>query len=189
MYHKPYLNSEFVSVEQREKRNEKSKKYYQNHRIEILEKKKEYRKTNQYKIHRKEYSSEYYKKNEDVLKTNSKIYRKTEKGKFVQSISSQKRKSRQKGLPVQFSKADWEKSLEFFEYKCAYCGKQENQLQKEHVIPTVKGGGYIKNNIVPSCLKCNYSKHTHDLEYWYPNYKWFDENKYKRIKKYIEGAY
>lgn len=41
--------------------------------------------------------------------------------------------------------------------KCAYCGNTEN-LQLDHIIPIIKGGKNIEENIQVLCRKCNIKK-------------------------------
>lgn len=70
------------------------------------------------------------------------------------------------------SEKEWKQCKEYFDYKCAYCGMNEEdhraihkqQLHKEHVIH--EGRNDIKN-CVPSCKSCNSSKHTAALNEWY----------------------
>ena len=53
---------------------------------------------------------------------------------------------------------EWENKLKEFHYSCAYCGKSNAKLTKDHVIPVSKGGVNTIDNIVPACWPCNYSK-------------------------------
>lgn len=43
---------------------------------------------------------------------------------------------------------------------CAYCGKVhgDNKLNRDHIIPTSKGGPDTWMNCVTSCLRCNWEK-------------------------------
>lgn len=49
-------------------------------------------------------------------------------------------------------------------YRCQYCGKHENDLkgrnvlEREHVIPTSKGGADAWTNVVTACSSCNARK-------------------------------
>ena len=49
--------------------------------------------------------------------------------------------------------------------KCYYCEKkiEPKNLSMEHLVPLVKGGRSIKNNVVPACKKCNFEKKHKDL--------------------------
>lgn len=43
---------------------------------------------------------------------------------------------------------------------CYYCKNKFNskELTMDHIVPIARGGRSVKNNIVPSCLKCNQNK-------------------------------
>jgi hypothetical protein len=43
---------------------------------------------------------------------------------------------------------------------CAYCGHihADNKLNRDHIIPTSKNGQDVWNNVVTSCLRCNWMK-------------------------------
>lgn len=57
--------------------------------------------------------------------------------------------------------------------KCAYCGCQlNNKFNIDHIIPlkrnmkSIVKGENIISNYNPSCISCNCSKSTYDLETW-----------------------
>ncbi len=52
---------------------------------------------------------------------------------------------------------EWQFLLERDGYKCFYCGAKEN-LTKDHVIPTSRGGSDRPDNKVVACRKCNSDK-------------------------------
>lgn len=58
-----------------------------------------------------------------------------------------------------FSESDWEKTLEYFNYKCAYTGEEINKKTavKDHLIPQNREscGMNIYGNIVPATRKAN----------------------------------
>ncbi|HEY8891044.1 MAG TPA: HNH endonuclease signature motif containing protein [Clostridium sp.] len=90
------------------------------------------------------------------------------------------------------SKKEWNDCKQYFNNECAYCGlkledhyytrlgiTKNGDFHKEHVI---HGGSNYIDNCIPSCGRCNSSKHTALLEDWYsvhnPNYT---EDRYKKI--------
>ncbi|MGL5458176.1 MAG: HNH endonuclease [Cetobacterium sp.] len=76
----------------------------------------------------------------------------------------------------------------YFEYKCAYCGKELNGklIAVDHIHPTVKGGEDIISNLVISCLPCNsVFKADKELDELSFNEKFTEERKNK-ILKWIE---
>jgi 5-methylcytosine-specific restriction endonuclease McrA len=44
--------------------------------------------------------------------------------------------------------------------KCYYCGKEvpPGELTMDHVVPIIRGGKSLKNNLVPACKECNSRK-------------------------------
>lgn len=67
---------------------------------------------------------------------------------------------------------EWFDCLDYFNNNCAYCGLPEEiqyklyneQFHKEHVIHD--GTNYI-DNCIPSCTRCNTSKHDSEFNDWY----------------------
>src|SRR5699024_11570052 len=98
----------------------------------------------------------------------------------------QRRRARMAQLPHDLTLDEWEDTLEYFDYSCAYRGVSDDNLGKEHVIPIVKGGGYTVDNIIPACQSCNSSKHTTDLEEWYVSYEHYDEDRLNKILDYVK---
>jgi len=43
---------------------------------------------------------------------------------------------------------------------CYYCRSKflAKELTMDHIVPIARGGKSVKNNLVPSCLKCNQNK-------------------------------
>ena len=60
---------------------------------------------------------------------------------------------------------------------CAYCGKWNEKLTLDHIVPKSKGGPHFaKFNLAPSCLSCNASKSNFGLfEWWRPQRFWTEE--------------
>jgi hypothetical protein len=50
---------------------------------------------------------------------------------------------------------------------CAYCEKECDALQWEHIIPRSRGGADTIDNMVLACKGCNLEKGTRDLFEWY----------------------
>lgn len=111
-------------------------------------------------------------------------YMKTEKGKEVKRIQTNKRRARIKKLLQKFNISDWEKCKMAFDNRCAYCGK-ELVLEQEHFIPTVMGGEYTSNNIIPACRSCNSSKNNRDFFDWYIKQPFYSKQREHKILKYL----
>lgn len=131
----------------------------------------------------------YYAKNR-CLKHHSmwykKEYLKTERGREVNRMSCQRRRARKNKSPFNdFTTDQWEACLDAFDNTCAYCGKNTEVLEQEHVIPISRGGSNTKTNIIPSCGSCNYSKGAKTMFEWYPTHKSFETEREERILGYL----
>lgn len=54
--------------------------------------------------------------------------------------------------------AIWAEILEWYGWRCAYCGASDVPLELDHVIPVSRGGETTRENIVPACGTCNKRK-------------------------------
>jgi len=91
------------------------------------------------------------------------------------------------GEIVDITYDDWKETMLYFKDACAYCGTgrtRSNKLTKDHVVPVVKGGRTIKNNVIPSCSSCNCSKSDSDLEVWYRKQPFFRQDRLSIIQKW-----
>lgn len=71
-------------------------------------------------------------------------------------------RAKQKNLPATITFSDWLKTLQYFNWKCAYC--QQNPYQVlDHFIPICLGGGSTRSNCVPICRQCDKHK-----RFWHP---------------------
>jgi hypothetical protein len=76
--------------------------------------------------------------------------------------------------------------LTVFDYSCAYCGMSLSEhrkiygekLHNEHVDD--EGYNDLRNDI-PACKACNCGKHQRSLEDWYPQQKFFSEERLQKI--------
>lgn len=113
-------------------------------------------------------------------------YQRSPRGKAVRQASKARRRARERSLQNTFTVADWERALAYFNFCCAYCGKQRDLwsiLHADHFIPLADPTteGTTPNNIVPACATCNTSKHAH------PPHEWLaDRFGKRRAKKIIE---
>ncbi|MED1863273.1 HNH endonuclease signature motif containing protein [Fictibacillus nanhaiensis] len=91
----------------------------------------------------------------------------------------------------EITEEEWIECLEFFNYKCAYCGMTEEehyntigqQLHKEHVEHT---GANDITNCVPSCKNCNSQKWEFDFHDWYTEDKsQYSKRRYNKIIKWL----
>lgn len=167
-FHKDIRSEDGLVNECKECRKEYSEKHYQKNREEILE-----------------YSRKYYKENREYHLEFMKKY--SLENPEVDRLKVQRRRARIAQLPYTLTVREWEEALEYFNNECAYCGVQENNLQQEHVIPVIKGGGYTQDNIIPACGTCNASKNARDLEEWYVSYEHYDEDRLNKVLDYVKN--
>ncbi len=64
------------------------------------------------------------------------------------------------------SKKDWETIKSSFHNKCAYCGKKNTKLVKEHIYSATAGGDYSIGNVIPACSSCNARKKNQQWDKW-----------------------
>lgn len=201
--HKYYLdNKDYIKNktnkrywENREETLEKQKEYYQKNKERKIEYAKGYAKQNKEKIremqrkysleNRKQlnaYHKKYYAENKDrITEVNNKWKQKNpDKVKMIRA----KRRNNKKMVKTDLTIDEWYGNEAKFNNKCAYCGGKYN-LEKDHIIPLAKCGGFTKSNIIPACRRCNASKKNSDLDIWYPMQPFYDEEKHKKIKKHM----
>ena len=176
-------------------------KYYQEHHEEVLKYRREYRKRNiekererdrQRKMtpkdteQNKQRAARWYKKNKELTINRAKAFSEENPDKIKQYRRKNWHKRREIGLKTvnDFTLEQWEECKVFFNQECAYCGKK-TKLEQDHVIPVTKGGGYTKNNIVPSCRTCNNSKNNSRMFSWYKKQTFFTIERMNRIREYI----
>jgi hypothetical protein len=130
------------------------------------------------------------------------------KDKYIESANKQREKGNQKiwrqnnpeklkGYNDRYSnkkhkiyKKEWDSCKEYFNYECAYCGMLESehkkvynqQFHKEHV--NCNGSDDL-GNCLPSCKRCNTSKHQSDMEEWYRKQDFFKEERLNKIYKWV----
>ena len=175
----------------------RSNKYKEEHKEELKEYGKIYHKENYHKFKdtRKEYNKQYYQEHKEEIKQRTKKYEKEniDKLRYKKIERTNKRRTLKKKLLATLTIAQWEKIKKDFNYKCAYCGKDEEKhlneinqlLQQEHFIALTKGGEYSHNNIIPSCEFCNCSKNNKDFFEWYPQQPFYSKKREKFILDYL----
>jgi len=111
---------------------------------------------------------------------------KTEVLKIIAIVSEQTIRSKKAGLKATFTFEQWCFAKKHFGHVCCYCGGIPLELCQDHFIPVIKGGKYIKNNIVPACEFCNQSKHHEDFFTWYPRQRFYNKEREAKILKYLK---
>ena len=136
--------------------------YYAVNKTELLAYGRSYRKTKKGQEVKKNNSHNYRKtkKGRTIVRKVFAKYQRTAKGKEANLRATCKRRSIFKRHPECFTLTleEWEKTLKYFDFRCAYCGKKNKKLVHEHVIALEIGGWHTKENVVPSCQQCNRRK-------------------------------
>ena len=204
-----------LNSECKECKNDRDKKYHQEHREEHLLWSREYVRKNREKVrqykhnyyiehqdevraynqiyrqeHRDEMSTyfhEYYLEHIDEVKMKSQEWSQTESGKLSHRNANRRRKARMKNIEGDHSKEELLSALEFFDYKCAYSGEPlEEEYHIDHIIPVSKGGTNYIWNIVPANSGPNISKRDLKMEYWFRKQPYFSEERLQKIYEWIE---
>lgn len=76
-------------------------------------------------------------------------------------LSAKERKAKAKPI----SANEKQRLLELFDGQCAYCRKRPFE-EWDHFVPLKHGGKSVPGNILPSCLRCNRSKHAENPFEW-----------------------
>lgn len=80
-------------------------------------------------------------------------------------VASHNLRGKIEGVDYCLTDGEWQNILREFRHKCAYCD-HGGELQLEHLLPVVMGGGTEKWNVVPSCPGCNQQKGAKDPVKW-----------------------
>jgi hypothetical protein len=174
-----------------EKKLERNRAYYQANKEKIYEKRKlyflEYRnahreKQNAYnKKYREEHPKEDYERSQKWKAENPERTKELHKAWIkahpeIVCTRDANRRARKAGAEGSYSTKEWKECLHLFYSRCAYCGKEDKRLTKDHVVPLINHGRHDANNIVPACRYCNGEKGTKSLL----EFLIYRENKRKR---------
>lgn len=75
-------------------------------------------------------------------------------------VAYHNRRARRLGLSGSLTRAEWERALAYFNWRCAVCGMplDAERATLDHWIPLLLEGGTTAENSVPMCPRCNHSK-------------------------------
>lgn len=153
-----------------QKVNQNTRKYKSRHRDHIAEYNAQYRIAHQQEM--REYARQYYYSH----RAEAAQYHKNNP--HVGRIGAQRRRARIRNLPSTFNVQDEQRMFDYFEHRCAVCGKPRglwHTLALDHWIPISSPDcpGTIPTNIVPLCHAvndgqggCNNSKLNRDPHKW-----------------------
>ncbi len=114
--------------------------HYRKNREVILPKMRKYKEDNHEKlaIYQRKYCKEYYR---------------TDRGKATRARANFRRRSAFNINP-QLTAIDWQKILDVYDNRCAYCGTR-GDLEQDHIVPISRGGKHESGNVIPACQQCN----------------------------------
>ena len=132
-------------------------------------------------------NAEYYQSNKEKMLQKHREWKHNNKERMLElsRIGYQRRRSLKKQLESNFDKYDWQRCKDSFNNRCAYCGK-DSKLTQEHFIALKHGGEFTRNNILPICGSCNYSKQSQNFFVWYPQQPFYSKRREKSILKYLQ---
>lgn len=162
--------------------NQKAHKNYMMHRDAILTRKKQYDQDHKEKIDN--YNREYYRAHSKEIKSRVKrwVKQNPDRAKDNHVFTTQRRRFQTNDFTI----AQWIFCKEYFDYQCAYCGKQLKRPTQDHVVSAENGGENTASNVLPSCGKCNSSKGPKMLADWYPEQPFYSQERQDRITAYFE---
>lgn len=71
-----------------------------------------------------------------------------------------RRRARMRRASGHHTRKEWQAKLAEHGHCCAYCGRADVALTRDHVIPLIARGSDSIDNIVPACVPCNSRKGT-----------------------------
>lgn len=131
-----------------------ARRYRENNPERVLESQQLYRANNIDKIRRRD--RERYWSDPQKARAQSLAWAKSNPE--YRAANEHRRRARKASLPATLTPAEYQAILEFYGFACAYCGRADVKLTQDHIIPLSQGGSYTKENIVPACRHCNFSK-------------------------------
>lgn len=93
-------------------------------------------------------------------------YQATDKGKESLLRGVHRRRALRLALPPPMNTltaAEWVEIQAAYGNACAYCGRSDRPLTRDHIVPLSKGGHHVKDNIAPACRSCNSRKNNRVL--------------------------
>jgi hypothetical protein len=115
------------------------------------------------------------------------------------NANGHRRRARKRNLPATFTDTQAIAAMVYWQYRCVYCGVQLNQLSffenpkthLDHYValsdPRPDNPGTAVENMLPTCGKCNDSKHNADPVEWIT--RKFGAKKAKKIIAAIEAYF
>lgn len=181
--------------EHRERLKGNNRQYWRQNKERLDVYHREYREKHRERISKRnhEYQREYYLKNRERILTRTRkhyqansvrickrIKHYLQRKPFMRRIFEQRRRALKLSLPHTFTHEDWLSCLNYFEYRCAVCGRPSGELHylaQDHWIPLddkrPNNPGTVAKNMIPLCHSkkggkdgCNSQKLNKDAKAW-----------------------
>lgn len=91
----------------------------------------------------------------------------TQTGSFATAKYQLRRSILENALEKNLTTEDYEDALQFFG-GCAFCGAK-HAPRKDHLVPVIECGDFVRRNVVPACQKCDDSKGRNGYHQWMLN--------------------
>jgi len=90
----------------------------------------------------------------------------------------------------EITQREWDDCRQYFNFRCAYCGKTWEKNKKEtrkdlHKDHLINDGRNDLKNCIPSCMSCNSSKGELSFNNWYKSQEFYSRERYMRIYEWI----
>ena len=90
-------------------------------------------------------------------------------------------------LPKRTTKSRFRASIfEDWGSRCAYCSEPADTL--DHVLPRLKGGLTVAQNLVPACRRCNGAKGSDNWREWFDAQAWFCAERAAMIAEWVNSS-
>ena len=137
---------------------EARRKYQEEHKEQIDEYKKRWRRENAQMVARR--SREQYERHKHEIVARSKKWAEDnpEKVSNAKADNRRKRRAAKHASLGSFTAEEFEVLCERYGDRCLTCGRTEIRLEADHVVPLTRGGSHDISNIQPLCGTCNRRK-------------------------------
>jgi len=173
-----YEYNDILYLKDKERRIAKAVDWWENNKERHRENHRRYERTPKFK--------KWMRKNQIEMKDYRSQYRKDH--------PEQMRKYSQQHRNHDITESEWRKELKVFNYQCAYCGMSEEEslnvygevLHKDH--GNHEGYNDLRNAI-PACKSCNSKKHQYNMEEWYRQEEFYNEERLQFIYWWLIEGY
>ena len=157
--HRERLRKKRSTQEYRKKQKGWGRDHYLKHRATYIEQSAQWQRANPERKYAIQTRYDHSARGRALRKVSIRRYQSSPKGREAMIRVSAKRRVTLKSTVATLTAAEWAEILACYNHSCAYCGRTDRPLTRDHVIPLSKGGHHIKENIVPACRSCNCKKH------------------------------